>query len=109
MGDCPQAVAGCSFEKGDVSSGFNEALHGLRRRREEVLTLGIELPWQDVEFQEGAMVRGVGRTFLSLRGRSSRFFLRNHGMAQMSRRHDRMSEDKKKIHRENAERFLAKL
>jgi hypothetical protein len=80
----------------------------LRILREEVLTLGIELHLQDVEFQEGRMARGVGRTFLFLRGRSSRFFSRNYGMAQMAMLHDRLSEEKKKLHRENTKNFLAK-
>lgn len=37
------------------------------------------------------------------------FFLKNYRMAQMARLHDRMSEEKKKNHRDNAERFLANL
>jgi deoxyribodipyrimidine photolyase-related protein len=37
------------------------------------------------------------------------FFLKNYRMAQMARLHDRMTDEKKKIHRENAAGFLAKL
>jgi len=37
------------------------------------------------------------------------FFLKNYRMAQMARLHDRMTDEKKKTHRENAARFLAKL
>ena len=37
------------------------------------------------------------------------FFLKNYRMAQMAQLHDRMSEEKKKNHRENAVRFLRKL
>ena len=37
------------------------------------------------------------------------FFLKNYRMAQMAQLHDRMSEEKKKTHRENAVRFLRKL
>lgn len=37
------------------------------------------------------------------------FFLKNYRMAQMARLHDRMDEEKKQTHRENAARFLERL
>ncbi|MEP4077979.1 cryptochrome/photolyase family protein [Haloferula sp.] len=37
------------------------------------------------------------------------FFRKNYRLAQMARLHDRMSDEKKQAHRDNAERFLAKL
>ncbi len=37
------------------------------------------------------------------------FFLKNYRMAQMARMHDRMDEEKKETHRENAKKFLASL
>ncbi|MCL4166662.1 UNVERIFIED_CONTAM: hypothetical protein GTU68_045449 [Idotea baltica] len=37
------------------------------------------------------------------------FFLKNYRLARMARLHERMSEEKKRVHRENAGRFLKSL